>query len=62
MKAIPIQVSHSTHPDGIRVPQGARVFSIGDTVVRVPGDAPDSTKIFVHPDDVQLVKHANNIP
>jgi hypothetical protein len=61
MKAIPIQVSHSTHPDGIRVPQGVRVFCIGDTVVRIPGDAPNSTKIFVHPDDVEAVKAANNI-
>lgn len=58
-KAVRLEFSRETHPNGLLVPQGIRVFHIAGVAVRVPGSTKDSTVVFVHPDDVEKLKEAN---
>ena len=47
---------------GVRLPAGTRVLQIAGEVVRIPGNMPDTTAIFIHPDDVAAVVAANSPP
>lgn len=58
-KAVRLEFTRKTHPNGLFVPQGIRVFHIAGVVVRVPGSTEESTVVFVHPDDVEKLKEAN---
>lgn len=58
-QCIPFEFTEASHPRGVRIPKGIRVFQIGDEVVRVPGNSEGSTRIFVHPDDIQKIQEAN---